>query len=325
MGSIGSTIKIENDKGCFVARKAQKFSLKERISSWKSNRRAREKRLNAIRNWPWVSIFKVVAVICFLAASGAFLRYAEGYVQAVVPMAEGRLMLADVPEWAKSDLRNRVAEIAGGTRFPLTEETASVVARNLALMSWLADVSVRVTHDSVLVSARWRKPVVVIDIQETASRIYVDQDLVVMDYMPTPHLPIVEAKGVSLRIVPLPGQTFDEGDLKAAVDLAVLLNQMDAEFSPKTPLLEQIASIDVSNYKGRKNAGKEHIVLNTKGKAQIIWGAEIGAYAKNVEASDQEKIAALYGYYKSGSFAEAKYINVRLPQSRLHLPIGGAR
>ncbi len=68
-----------------MARKAQKFSLKERISSWKSNRRAREKRLAAIRNWNWVAIIKVVAVICFLAASGAFLRYAEGYVKAAAP------------------------------------------------------------------------------------------------------------------------------------------------------------------------------------------------------------------------------------------------
>ncbi len=308
-----------------MARKAQRYSLKERISSWKSNRRARDKRLNAIRNWPWVSIFKVVAVICFLAASGAFLRYAEGYVETVAPMQEGGLKLVDVPDWAKSDLRNRVAEKAGGTRFPLTEDTASAVAGNLARMPWLADVRVCVTHDSVLVSARWRKPVVVIDIREDNKKIYVDKDLVVMDYLPMPHLPIVPAKGVSLRIVPLLGQTFDEGDLKAAVDLAVLLNQMDAEFAPKTPLLEQIASIDVSNYRGRVNAGREHIVLNTKGKAQIIWGAEIGEYAKLLEASDQEKIASLYGYYKSGSFAEAKYINLRPPQNRVYLPIDQAR
>jgi len=308
-----------------VARKAQRYSLKERISSWKSNRRAREQRLNAIRNWPWVSIFKMVAVIFFLAASGAFLRYAEGYVETVAPVQEGGLKLVDVPDWAKSDLRNRVAAVAGGTRFPLTEETAGFVADNLARMSWLADVKVRVTHDSVLVSARWRKPVVVIDIHETNSKIYVDQDLVVMDYLPMPHLPIVQAKGVSLRIVPLPGQTFDEGDLKAAVDLAVLLNQMDAEFAPKTPLLEQIASIDVSNFKGRVNPGREHIVLNTKGKAQIIWGAEIGEYAKLLEANDQEKIASLYGYYKSGSFSDAKYINLRPPQNRVYLPIDQAR
>lgn len=310
-----------------MARKAQKFSLKERISSWKSNRRAREKRLAAIRNWNWVAIIKVVAVICFLAASGAFLRYAEGYVGSVAPAPEGGLVLVGVPDWANWDLKNRVAEIAGGTRFPLTEETASVLARNLAPMSWLHGIKVRVTHDSVLVHAQWRKPVVVIDIRETSSKIYVDEDLVVMDYMPMPHLPIVEAKNVSLTIVPLPGQTFDAPDLKAAVELALLLHQADAAYAPKTPLLEQIASIDVSNYKGRKNARKEHIVLHAKDGAQIIYGAEIGEYAKHFEASDQDKIAALYGYYKEfGSFgAEAKYINLRIPQNRVYLPIDRVR
>ncbi|MEN6333134.1 MAG: hypothetical protein ABFE01_02675, partial [Phycisphaerales bacterium] len=198
---------------------------------------------------------------------------------------------------------------------------------NLSHMSWLTDVNVRATHDSILVTARWRKPVVMIDIKETSSKIYIDQDLVVMDYMPMLHLPIVKVEGLSLNIVPLPGQTFDEGALKAAVDLAVLLNQTDAEFAPKTPLLEQIASIDVSNYRGNKNPRKEHIVLHAKDGALIIYGAEIGEYAKNAEASDEEKLASLYGYYKEfGSFgSEAKYINLRIPQNRVLLPIDKVR
>lgn len=300
-----------------MARKAQKFSLKERIGSWKSNRRAREKRLAAIRNWPWVAIVKVVAVICFLAGSGAFLRFAEGYVRSAVPTQEGGLVLVGVPEWVKWDLQNRVAEVAGGTRFPLTEETASVLARNLAPMSWLHDIGVRVTHNSVLVGAKWRKPVVKIEIRETSSNIYIDQDLVVIDYMPMPHLPIVEAKGVSLNVVPPPGQTFDQGDLQAAVALTLLLNRVD------TALLEQIASIDVSNYKGRKNAREPHITLRSKDDAQIIYGAEIDEYAKFLEASDQEKIAKLYTYYKEfGSLgAGVKYINLRNPQDKVPQPI----
>ena len=259
--------------------KKTRTSLKERISSWKNNRRAREKRLAAIRNWNWVAIVKVAAVICFLAASGAFLRYAEGYVKVVAPVAEGRLVLGGVPDWANWDLKNRVAEIAGGTKFPLTDETAAVVARNLAPLSWLDDVSVKVTHDSVFVDARWRKPVVMIEIRETSSKIYVDQELVVMDYMPMPHLPIVEAKGVSLNVVPPPGQVFDQGDVAAAVALAVLLHRMDTEVTPKTPLLEQIASIDVGNYKGNKNVREPHITLRTKDDTQIIWGAEIGEWS----------------------------------------------
>ncbi|MGE5296914.1 MAG: hypothetical protein ACM3VT_18995 [Solirubrobacterales bacterium] len=306
-----------------MARKAQRFSLKERISSWKSNRRAREKRLNAIRNWNWVAIFKGVMVICFLAASGAFLRYAEGYVKAAVPLENGKLMLVGVPEWANWDLKNCVAEKAGGTRFDVNDLTASTVAGRLASMSWLADINVRATHDSLLVAARWRKPIIVIDVPEDSRKIYVDQDLVVMKYMPMPHLPIVTAKGVSLNIVPPLGQTFDEGDVRAAVNLAVLLNQTDAAYTPKTPLLEQIESIDVSNYNGRKNARKEHIILHTKDGAQIIWGAEIGEYAKHLEASDEEKIAKLYGHYREfGSLGgEVKYINLRNPQDRIHQPI----
>jgi hypothetical protein len=314
-------------KDSFVARKAQRISLKERISSWKNNRRAREKRINAIRNWNWVAIMKVVAVICFLAASGAFLRYAEAYVKVAAPAEGACLKLVNVPTWVNWDLKNRVAEIARWPHFDVNDSAASSVARRLASMSWLADVNVRVTHDSVLVTARWRKPVVVIDIKETNSKIYVDKDLVVMDYMPMPHLPIVKAKDVFLNIVPPPGQVFDVGDLRAAVDLAEVLMRADAMYAPKTPLMEQIESIDVSNYKGRKSPRREHIVFHAKDGAMIIYGAELGEYAKYGEASDDEKLAALYGYYKeSGSFgSEAKYINVRLPQNRVHLPIDSTR
>ena len=40
------------------------------------------------------------------------------------------------------------------------------MARNLASMAWLDDVDVQVTHNSVRVKARWRKPVALIDIPE---------------------------------------------------------------------------------------------------------------------------------------------------------------
>jgi len=306
-----------------VARKTQRISLKERISSWKSNRRAREKRLAAIRDWNWVAIVKVTAVLCFLVGSGAFLRYAEGYVTSAAPVGEGGLVLVGVPEWANWDLQCRVAQFAGGARFPLTEDTAATLARNLAPMSWLDDVGVRVTHDSVRVSARWRKPVVMIEIRETASKIYVDQDLVVMDHMPMPHLPIVEATGVALNVVPPPGQVFNAGDLSAAVTLALLLNRIDAA------LLEQIASIDVSNFKGRKNAREPHITLRSKDDVEIIWGAEFGEYAKYMEASDQEKLGKLRAHYKEfGSFGAGgsiKYVHLRNPQDRVFLPIDGHR
>jgi hypothetical protein len=235
------------------------MSFRERIRSW---RNARAKR-RTLRDWNWAVILKVVAVLVFLAVSGAFLRYAEAYVKTISPAQEGPLVLVGVPEWVKGDLRERVAQVAGGTRFPLTEETAAVLARNLAPMSWLDNVDVQVTHNSVRVKARWRKPVARIEVPEDHSKIYVDTDLVVLDYMPMPHLPIVELKGVGLNWVPLPGQVFDQQDVAAGVALVMLLQRMDAEYMPKKPLLDHIASINVHNFKGLKNGREPHIVLRS--------------------------------------------------------------
>ena len=89
------------------------------------------------------------------------------------------------------------------------------------------------------------------------------------------------------------------------------------------PRLEQIASIDVSNYKGRKHTRDPHMILNTKDDTQIIWGAEIGEWAKHLEAKDEQKLAKLYTYYmEHGSLsAGVKYINLRDPQDKVPTPI----
>lgn len=273
------------------------------------------------RKWNWVGMLKVAAVIGLLVATGFFLRYAEGFVRAANAGEEGSLILVDVPTWVNWDLKARVAAMAGGSKFLIRDETADVVARNLAPMAWLDDVSVQVTHDAVRVKARWRKPVALI--QKGPSKYYVDSDLVVLDHMAMPQLPIVVIKGMTAGLSPTPGERFDRDDLAAAVALVCLLHRSDVEFAPKTPLLEQIESIDVSNYKGRKHSREPHIVFNTKDGTQIIWGAEIGEWAKHLEAKDEQKLAKLYTYYmKTGSLsAGVKYIYLRDPQDRVPMPI----
>lgn len=301
-----------------MARKKQKISLRERFSAWRG---ARTKKQVEARRQTLTTAVKVAAVMLVLVAAGAFLRYAEGYVSSARPMEEGHLVLVGVPGWVNWDLKARVVAAAGGDRFPIGEETAEVVARNLARMSWLDDVEVSVTHDAVRVRARWRKPVAVIE--RSSSRFYVDTDLVVLDYMPMAHLPIVEVKGVSLGLPPSPGAVFDRDDLAAAVKLIVLLNRMDVEVAPKAPLLDQIANVDVSNYKGRRSHRDPHIVLVSKDNTLIYWGAEIGEWAKHLEAKDEQKLAKLYTYYKeSGSLsAGIKYINLYDPQDKVPQPI----
>lgn len=266
-------------------------------------------------------MLKVAAVLCLLVAGGASLRYAEGFVQAAYGGEEGSLILVDVPSWANWDLKVRIAEIAGGSRFPIADETARVVSRNLAAMAWLDDVHVQVTHDAVRVKARWRKPLALI--HKGSSRFYMDGDLVVLDYIPMPQLPIVEITSLAVEPTPRPGERFDRDDVAAAVTLIAKLHRVDAQFSPKTPLLEQIASIDVSNYKGRRLSREPHITLRTKDDIQIIWGAEIGEWAKHLEATDEEKFAKLYTYHMThGSLsAGVKYIDLRDPQDRIPQPI----
>lgn len=271
--------------------------------------------------WNWIGTLKMAAVVALLVGTGFILRYAEGYVRAANADELGNLILVEVPQWVNYDLKARVAEMAGGSRLLIRDETAEVVARNLAPMAWLDDVNIRVTFDSIRVKARWRKPVALIE--KGTTKYYVDADLVVLDYMPMPQLPIVEVKGMTPALAPTPGEPFDRDDLAAAVELISLLYRSDAEFAPKTPLLEQIADIDVSNFKGRKRAHDPHILLNTKDGTQVIWGAEIGEWAKRFEAKDEQKLAKLYTYYKEyGSLsAGVKYINLRDPQDRVPLPI----
>jgi hypothetical protein len=91
---------------------------------------------------------------------------------------------------------------------------------------------------------------------------------------------------------------------------------MDRQTVPTKPLLDEIESINVSNFGGRRERGAAHIVLYAKDKTPIYWGAEIGAWAQFVEASDEEKLARLYTCYQERGTVQGgvKYIDLRLPR-----------
>ncbi len=265
---------------------------------------------------------RVALVLGLLVGAGASLRYAEVYVKTTTAPAEGTLTLVDVPPWVNWDLKQRVIEAAGGERLPIKEETATVVARNLSRVSWLADVGVDVTNDSVLVKARWRRPVALLE--KGTQKFYVDKDLYALDYMAsTADLPIVEVKGVSLLFPPEPGKRIDCNDLAAAVRLINLLYATDVKYYAKNPILERIAGVDVSNYKGRKNGREPHIVLNSKDGAQILWGAELGDWAMYLEAKDEQKLADLYEHFhEHGSLGNGvKYVELRIPRDYVPQPV----
>ena len=272
------------------------------------------------------SILKVLAVVCVLAAVGVGFAFLAKYVKKAVPVSEtiGSLELVDAPAWITEPLKEKIyaAARADGEDLRLDEDAALSVQQNIErLVAWLDEVIVQTTHDSIRIEGRWRKPLAMV--KSGFQSFYVDADLVVLDYIPMPTLPIVQVKGLSIvRKLPPPGEVWQNETLAAAAGILARLDQMDKLVTPEKPLLYEIDSIDVSNFNGRQNSRLPHIVLYAKDKTQIIWGAELGKWQRYLEATDEQKLAKLYGYYKEyGSLRDVKYINLRDPQDHVPLPV----
>jgi hypothetical protein len=265
-------------------------------------------------------ILKVLAIVCIFVAGGVSLYFAERYVKSAKPAETGPLELVNVPEWVSSELKAKIRAAAGGKTFRLDEEAAEMVAENLASVAWLDNIKIQTTHKQVLIEARWRKPLAMV--KSGSQNFYVDDELVVLDFVPIPNLPIVRIEGLSAR-VPSPGEVWQSDDLDAAVTILAKLDQMDKSVTPDKPLLYEIDRIDVSNFNGRKNGRFPHIVLYTKDDTEIIWGAEFGTWQRYLETTDEEKLAKLYAYYKEyGSLSGGvKYINLRDPQDNIPQPV----
>jgi len=287
----------------------------------KNKQRAGKKRLN-LRGA--LKVLILVAVVGGIVVGFAFLRK---YVKKAVPVSEktARLELLNVPSWVNEELKQKIyaAAIAYGEDLRLDEDTARHVQQNIeALVAWLGEVRVQVTSESIRIEGQWRKPLAMVKLG--LHKCYVDANLVVLDYVPNLNLPIVRVTGIPLMTtIPSTGSLWQRDDLAAAVAILDKLDRMDKLVTPDKPLLYEIDRIDVSNFNGREDSRASHIVFYAKDNTQIIWGAELGTWQRHLEATDEEKIAKLYGYYKEyGSLVNGvKYINLRDPQQNIPLPI----
>ena len=302
--------------------KRKKVSLKLR----RSKRRSRLRSVLSVLSL--IVILKVILVICALGATGVGFVYLIRYVKETVPVAERPvpLKLAGVPGWVNEELERKIytAAIADGEDLRVDEDAAESVQKNIeSLVVWLADVKVQVAHDIIEIEGRWRKPLAMV---KTGLRepYYVDAEMVVLDFVAMPNLPIVKVKGLSRGLrAPFAGEVSRENDLAAAVEILALLDQRDRIDTSVRPLLYEIESIDMSNFNGRQNSRAPHIILYAKDRTEIIWGAEMGSWQRHLEVPDEEKVARLYGHYKEyGSLQNnVKYINLCEPQERIPLPV----
>ena len=317
-----------------VAKRKRTKSRTKRIS-FKPGPSKRKKKRKIIHRPGLTRILKVLAVACVVAGVGIVLLFAVGggfsfldkYIKKTVPIWEktSTLKLIDVPEWVNDELKQKIyAAAAPNGDLKPDEESALLIQNNLTQeAAWLDEVRVQTTHDSIHITGRWRRPLALV--KSGLHKFYVDSDLVVLDFVPMPNLPIVRVKGLLLITrPPPPGSVWPRDDLAAAVAILARLDRMDKDIeASQKPLLSEINSIDVSNFNGRENTRFPHIVLYTKDDTEIIWGAELDAWQKHLESTDEQKLAKLYGYYKKhGSLLDGvKYINLRDPQDNVPLPI----
>lgn len=273
----------------------------------------------------------IFVVLVILAATGIGLVFLEKYVDSssAVTAGLGRLEFTGQPHWVSRQLRDEIVAAAAPSSqdLVLDEHTARTIAENLLKVAWLDDIKVRVTNEAIQVAARYRRPLALIKI--SGKNYYLDDEFILLDYVPINDLAIVEIKGVrsgymSRAVV---GSSYRRDDIAAAVTLLELLTKMDAEVAADKPLLDEIASIDVSNYNGRKNSSKPHIILYAKDGTEIWWGAEKGKWHLNLEARDEEKLAMLYNTYETigtlqlRSNHKGSFVDLTRPQKSLSLPI----
>ena len=269
--------------------------------------------------------FTLCSVLCILVVVTAAFVFLDRYVQRITASGRvGPLHLVDRPGWFNNELGQKVYAAAGGSEFALNETVARAVADNLESIAWLYDVKVQATAERVEVTAQYRRPVAMIRLSGQA--FYIDRDSVLLPFLPIEDLIIVEVRGFSAGAVPPVGKPMTGDDIDAAIKLLMVLERMDEISTPRAPLLGEVASIDVSNLDGRKSRNRPHIVINAKDGTQINWGAAYGRSARYIEASDQEKVAMLYEFYKQHGTIQcitnglAKYIELRNPQQAVPRP-----
>jgi len=306
--------------------KSKRTKRRTKKISFKLSRLKRKKKPKTDGRSSLIGFLKMLGVLCALAAVGAGFVFLGKYVKETVPVSSkiGPVELVDPPAWINQPLLERIyaAATAGGQELNLDEDAARSIQNNLEReLAWLHNVRVQTTHENILVKADYRKPIALV--KSGLQKFYVDDELVVLDFLPMPSLPIVRVEGIPVVTMPPVGKASERDDLAAAVQVLKLLWGMDEQVTPDKPLLREIEVIDMSNFAGSKDPRAAHIVLYATDGTQIVWGAEVGMWQRHLEARDEEKLTMLYGFYTENGtlLAGVKYINLRNPQRSIPLPI----
>ena len=219
------------------------------------------------------------------------------------------VVLAEPPEWldeeATEQIRRTVLDLAAKDRTDPKLPAKAVAALSKSI--WIKRIPpagiVNDRRGRLIINCEYRKPLAMVTGPTVLVRVAADGLVLPGKYKRTAS----EAKlyrrilGVTTE-APKAGAKWEAADLQAGVALLKLID-------PR-PFGSEITAVDVSNYKGRKNPTKAHLVLMTDEQAYLYWGRAIGTEGR-LEADHLTKLKNLNALFlQLGSLNNLDYANL---------------
>ncbi|MHC4288444.1 MAG: hypothetical protein ACYSO1_00700 [Planctomycetota bacterium] len=282
-----------------------------------SKKKKRQKRKNSPSFMTGLKVTLTIVFLTTLIAGGAVgLIYMDAYVKtdAITKDPEGTVIIKAPAIWLDNNAEWNawIEDILGGATFPLNKASARDISQKLESVAWFKNFRVQTKPGCIEVEAIYRQPVGLIETRD--EKVYVGDDMVVMNYIPITTVPVIKIDGASSK-PPESGRQWQAADAEAAVELLSWLYRMDLHFQqekmkidndtavpttkkiPGKPLLDEIEGIDVSNFAARKSRSKPNIILRVKDGTIVRWGAAWGQANVYFEADEKKKLNRLYEYF----------------------------
>ena len=241
-------------------------------------------------------------------------RHLEKYVAHIAQQRQISLTveLKNPPPWISEQLISEICLATGiNSNDDLLDESLTMQwATALNRNPWVKRVNnIHKRYDGrVVLDCELRRPLA--KVQRHGRTCYIDFEGVVLPYSPTfGHLVSLSGHGGDL---PQPGESITAAPLIAGIEVLQLILRIDEQMPQQERLWQELASIDVSNYEGRRDSTRPHLALYTRGNTEIRWGAAVGNYLPYYEAPDKLKLTTLYREFKqTGSLDHYQYVELR--------------
>lgn len=244
----------------------------------KKGRRGKSKQKTAARPWDPQKTLRVMRVCGWTLALGlgigawfygqSALESRLGATRATLPRVE----LVDAPGWMPGAVVDGLRATVAATVNPNPFDGASLAEAADALQrsAWIERVYRvhRKPAGEIEIIASYRRPIALIQAEDGCHLVDVRGIVLPLVYAPAKAaeigLPLI--RGVA-QDPPRPGGAWAGGDVRAGLRLGMLVSAQS--------WADQVKAIDVSNYGGRRDAGKAHLSLLTDDGA-VRWGRAPG-------------------------------------------------